>query len=84
MRAGRSDGYHIVWLNGKQVLSKTGLMLSGSTNTEHFIEKVIFHDFHGGSGPTFAPRQTQFIWCDPRAVLCGARFHAKQVCGGLR
>jgi hypothetical protein len=57
---GQSNGIQRVWLNGKQVFSRTNVKYT--KKNRHYIEKLAFQNFHGGKSAKFKPSKTQHIW----------------------
>lgn len=60
MRAGERNGVQRVWLDGKEVMTRTDVLYRNSG--AHLIERFIFQNFHGGKDSRFAPDHTQHMW----------------------
>jgi hypothetical protein len=52
-----SKGVQKVWLDNKQVFSKTDVNFGGTP-----IKKLLLQTFHGGSSENFKPDHTQYLW----------------------
>ena len=70
------DGATYLYINGQQVVEKTGLRLSGNANVE--IDKFAFSTFYGGSDSTWSPSKTTHIYWDNFVVNEGLRVTGEQ------
>jgi len=59
---GKHDGIIKTWLNGKQVLEKTGMRFRDNNSLQ--IDRFQFVSFFGGHGPQWAPKTDQTAWID--------------------
>ena len=68
--AGKSNGVHRAWLDGKLVLDRDDVLFRDDDSV--MIEKFLLHSFHGGKSDAFAPPQDQTIWCALARASCDA------------
>ncbi|PIB37044.1 hypothetical protein BFP72_17350 [Reichenbachiella sp. 5M10] len=61
----KKNGEIEIWVNGQQVLSKTGLRF---VNDGSLIDNFYFSTFHGGAGQDWAPDADCYIWFDDLVV----------------
>jgi len=54
--AGASDGFIKMFLDGSLILEDKGVMYAGEDSSEAKIQMLLFHTFHGGQTPDWAPQ----------------------------
>jgi hypothetical protein len=68
--AGRADGTITAWVDGRQVLHRTGLVLRGQGQT-FSIDRLMVGGFYGGNDTSWAPPHTTYIRFDDGLVSTG-------------